>query len=155
MSTPNDENHANRLAVMHSSDRMDWATPKALYDELDREFGFTIDVCASDWNAKHPRYWSEADDALKQDWSKEVCFMNPPYGRGIRNWVEKARLEASRGALVVGLIPARTDTSYWFDHIHGIAEVRFVKGRVKFERPDGPGDAAPFASAIVIWRPNV
>ena len=153
--TPNTTNHANRLTVMHSSDRMDWATPKALYDELDREFRFTIDVCASDWNAKHERYWTLSDNALLQDWSAEVCFMNPPYGRGIRNWVEKARIEASRGALVVALIPSRTETSYWHDFIEGIAEVRFIRGRVRFERLDSPTYDAPFASAIVIWRPKV
>lgn len=79
--------------------------------------------------------------------------MNPPYGREIGKWVKKAHDEARKGAFVVGLIPARTDTAYWHDYIQGKAEVRFVRGRIKFERPDGARDAAPFPSAIIIWRP--
>lgn len=79
--------------------------------------------------------------------------MNPPYGREIGRWVAKAHQEARmNGATVVALIPARTDTAYWHDHIQDIAEVRFIRGRVKFEQPDRKSDPAPFPSAIVIWR---
>ena len=135
-----------------SSDKMDWGTPKAFFDSLNEEFHFTVDVCASDWNKKLERFWSESDDALVQDWSGEVCFMNPPYGRDIKHWVKKAYDESLKGAVVVGLIPSRTDTSYWHDFIQGKAEVRFLRGRLKFERPEGAGDPAPFPSAVIIWK---
>lgn len=139
--------------ALMSSDKHDWGTPPELYQELDDEFGFTIDVCASDWNAKHENYWTVEDDALEQDWSDHICFMNPPYGREIKHWVEKARTEAENGATVVGLIPARTDTRYWHNHIFGVADdIRFLKGRIKFHRPEGEADAAPFPSAVIVWN---
>lgn len=140
--------------AMMSSTHMDWATPSYLYEQLNSEFGFTIDVCASDWNAKHERYWTVQDDALSKDWSGEKCFMNPPYGRGIKRWVRKAYEESLKGALVVGIIPSRTDTSYWHDYIEGKAEVRFIRGRVRFVRPNSKLENAPFASAIIVWRPK-
>lgn len=59
----------------------DWATPKDLYNALNAEFNFTLDVCASVWNAKHKKYFTEKDDGLAQDWGKNVCWMNPPYGK--------------------------------------------------------------------------
>lgn len=80
--------------------------------------------------------------------------MNPPYGRAIGAWIRKAYEESLRGATVVALIPARTDTAYFHDFIMGKAEVRFLRGRVRFERPDGARDAAPFPSCVVIWRPT-
>lgn len=136
-----------------SSVKDDWATPRKLYESLNAEFDFTIDVCANEWNAKHDRFFDpNKTDALLEDWSGERCFMNPPYGRGIAAWIAKARRESERGALVVGLIPARTDTRYWWSDIFGFAEVRFLKGRVKFERIDGATHSAPFPSAVVIWR---
>ena len=78
--------------------------------------------------------------------------MNPPYGRDIKYWIKKAYEESLRGALVVALIPSRTDTSYWHDYIQDKAEVRFIRGRLKFERPQGALSPAPFPSAVVIWR---
>mgnify|MGYP006290043163 CR=1 FL=1 len=135
-----------------SSDKMDWATPQKFFDDLNEEFGFTVDVCASDWNAKIKRFWSVSDDSLSLSWRGEVCFMNPPYGRDIKHWVKKAYEESLKGAVVVGLIPSRTDTSYWHDYIQDKAEVRFIRGRLKFERPEGASDPAPFPSAIIIWR---
>jgi len=134
-----------------SSDKMDWATPKAFFDALNEEFNFTVDVCASEWNAKLERYWSEVDDSLSLSWVGEVCFMNPPYGRDIKHWVKKAYEESLKGAVVVGLIPSRTDTSYWHDYIQDKADVRFIRGRLKFERPEGACDPAPFPSAVIIW----
>lgn len=138
--------------VLLSSKKFDWATPQAFYDKLDKEFHFTIDVCASVWNAKHSRFWGPVQDALTRTWLGERCFMNPPYGREIKQWVKKAFDEAQLGALVVALIPSRTDTSYWHDYIEGKQEVRFIRGRIKFETENGPMDAAPFPSAVVIFQ---
>ena len=135
-----------------SSDKMDWGTPVSFFDELNKEFKFTVDVCASGWNAKLDRFWGVDDDALVQDWSSDVCFMNPPYGRDIKHWIKKAYDESLKGATVVALIPSRTDTVYWHEFIQDIAEVRFIRGRLKFERPEGSGDPAPFPSAVIVWR---
>ena len=135
-----------------SSARADWGTPPEFFARLHEEFSFTLDVCAHEDNAKLDRYLSPAVDALAQPWAPERCFMNPPYGRAITGkWIAKARLESERGALVVCLIPARTDTSYWHEHVMRAAEVRLVRGRLRFE---GADDAAPFPSAVVIFTPG-
>ena len=132
----------------------DWATPPALFEALNREFAFTLDVCASPWNAKLPRYFTEKQDGLAQDWSGERCYMNPPYGRGIDRWLEKAFVETRwKCPLVVALIPVRTDTRWWHVWVAGAAtEVRYLKGRVQFVGRRGEAWSAPFASALAIYR---
>lgn len=126
--------------------RIDWETPQALFDELDAEFGFTLDVCATPENAKCWRFFTIQADGLKQDWAGFRCWMNPPYGREIGAWIRKAH---DSKALVVGLIPARTDTAWWHDYIQDRAEVRFLRGRLKFGTSN---NSAPFPSAVVVWR---
>lgn len=119
--------------MLFSSATNEWATPKDFYDILNKEFNFTLDPCATKQNAKCNKYFTIDDDGLKQDWSNDIVFMNPPYGREIKNWVEKAYKESVKGAVVVCLIPSRTDTRYWHDWIFNKAsEIRFVKGRLKF-----------------------
>ena len=132
-----------------SSKTDDWATPQQTFNELDNEFNFTLDPCASHQNAKCEKYFTKEDDGLSQDWSNEIVFMNPPYGREIGKWVEKAYRESLKGAVVVCLIPARTDTKYWHNFIFPYAEIRFIKGRLKF---GGSKNSAPFPSAIVIYN---
>ena len=132
-----------------SSKSNDWATPHQTFNELDNEFNFTLDPCASHQNAKCDKYYTEEDNGLSQDWSNEIVFMNPPYGREIGKWVEKAYRESLKGAVVVCLIPARTDTKYWHNFIFPYAEIRFIKGRLKF---GGSKNSAPFPSAIVIYN---
>ncbi len=127
-----------------------WATPQAFFDELDAEFGFTLDACASEWNHKVDNYFDEAENSLIQDWTG-VVWMNPPYGRTIKDWMRKAYESAEGGATVVCLVPARTDTAWWWDYAMK-GEVRFIRGRIKFVSPNGEGDAAPFPSAVVIFR---
>lgn len=124
-----------------------WATPKAFFDELDEEFGFDVDVCAVPENAKCQLFYTKEDDGLSKEWIG-VVWMNPPYGREIGKWVEKARKSADNGATVVCLLPARTDTKWFHDHIYGVAEIRFVKGRLKFNDA-GP---APFPSMVVVFK---
>src|ERR1035437_7567439 len=109
-----------------SSESNEWYTPQEVFDRLDKEFGFTLDPCATADNTKCPNYYTMADDGLAQDWSKDTVFMNPPYGRGIGQWIKKAHDEALRGATVICLIPARTDTVAWHDYIFSKAEVRFM-----------------------------
>lgn len=137
--------------AMFSSNTAEWATPQAFFDELDKEFKFTLDPCATPQNAKCARYFTKEVDGLAQSWSGETVFCNPPYGRDLRKWVEKAYAEtANEGTIVVMLIPARTDTQYFHDYIYGKHEVRFVRGRLHFNESKA---GAPFPSMIVVMRP--
>ena len=138
------------MKVHFSSNSNEWATPKGLFDILDEEFLFTLDPCATKDNAKCSKFYTQEDDGLSQDWGGERVFMNPPYGREIGKWIKKAYEEYEKGAIVVCLIPARTDTRYWHDYIFPHATIRFLKGRVKFENGNKP-QSAPFPSAVVIF----
>ena len=125
-----------------------WATPQDFFDELNEEFEFTLDPCATPDNAKCAKFFTKEQDGLKQDWTGERVFCNPPYGRAIGAWVKKCHDEAQKGTLVVMLIPARTDTSYFHDYIYHKAEIRFIRGRLKF---GGASQGAPFPSMVVIY----
>jgi phage N-6-adenine-methyltransferase len=125
------------------------ATPADLFAVLDREFSFELDVCALPHNAKCRRYFTPATDGLSQEW-QGACFMNPPYGRNIGDWLKKAYESAQAGATVVCLIPSRTDAAWWHDYVMR-AEVRFLRGRLCF---GGSQSSAPFPSAVVVFRPN-
>jgi site-specific DNA-methyltransferase (adenine-specific) len=141
-------------SVLFHSGEGEWQTPKYLFDELNKEFHFTVDAAATKENALCGKYWTKEDDAFKQDWGKEVIYLNPPYGRGVGKWVEKAYESSKDGATVVMLLPVRSDTAWAFDYIHGKAEIRFIRGRLKFGHPDGTCNAAPFPSWVVIFRPQ-
>lgn len=134
--------------LMFSSKTDLWATPQDFFDALDKEFRFETDVCALPENAKCAHYFTPVQDGLAQEWTG-VCWCNPPYGRKIGDWVKKAAESAKAGAVVVMLLPARTDTRWFHDYIYGQAEIRFVKGRLKF------GDAtesAPFPNMVVVFQ---
>ena len=137
------------LKVHLSSGRNNWETPQSFFDKLHEEFHFELDVCATPENAKCKKYYSPAEDGLKQEW-KGVCRMNPPYGREIGKWMKKAYESAPAGAIVVCLVPARTDTAWGFDHCTK-GEIRLIKGRLKF---GGAKNAAPFPSAIIVFSPG-
>jgi phage N-6-adenine-methyltransferase len=145
---------ATRNNGRYNGNGREWATPPEVFDPLDREFGFTLDPCATPENAKCPRFFTEAVNGLEQSWVGERVFMNPPYGREISPWTRKARAEAARGTLVVGLLPASCDLAWWHEDVIGHAEVRYIRGRVRF-LTDGPYRASGFfASVVVIWRPR-
>lgn len=131
--------------LMFSSKTDMWETPKKFFDELDKEFHFTCDVCATPENAKCEKYYTPEQDGLKQEWTG-VCYMNPPYGKAIGQWVKKA---AESNATVVCLLPARTDTKWFHEYIYGKAEIRFIRGRLKF---GDSNNSAPFPSMIVIFK---
>lgn len=137
------------LAVLHSSKRHDWETPQSLFDSLNKVYDFEIDVCATENNAKVPTYFSPEMDGLAQTWAPRVCWMNPPYGREIGDWMEKAFDESLKGATVVCLVPSRTDTKWWHDYAMQ-GKVEFIKGRLKFV---GAEHCAPFPSALVVFEP--
>lgn len=135
---------------MFSSATDMWATPQDLFDELNAEFHFTLDPCATAENAKCKKFYTMAEDGLKQDWEGETVFCNPPYGRVIYDWVKKCYTESLKpGTVVVALIPARTDTRYFHEFVyHKVKDIRFIKGRLKF------GNAkhnAPFPSMVVVF----
>ena len=136
--------------VMFSSKTDNWATPPEFFKELDKEFHFNLDPAADEFNHKCDRYFTIAENGLLQDWGGNSVFCNPPYGREIGKWVEKAyRTNKESGDLVVMLLPARTDTKWFHDFIYHKAEIRFVKGRLKF---GGSKNSAPFPSMVVIYR---
>lgn len=140
-----------KSTAMFSSSTDLWSTPSDLFNKLDAEFSFNTDVCATRENAKCNHFFSQQEDGLSQEW-RGTCWMNPPYGRQIRKWVEKAHASAKNNkATVVCLVPARVDTSWWHDFCKN-AEVFFLKGRLKFGTAT---NSAPFPSAIVVFRPSV
>lgn len=158
------------MPVMFSSASNEWSTPQDFYDAQNFVYSFTLDVCASRNNAKCSRYFTAADNGLSRSWSGERCWMNPPYGREIRDWMEKAYTESLRGALVVCLVPARTDTAWWHDYA-AKGDVTFIRGRLRFLAVDGnparpstasviegrhaPNNSAPFPSALVVFKPRM
>ncbi len=131
-----------------TSNTDEWPTPQWLFDELDKEFDFNLDVCSTDQNAKCDRHFTKTDDGLNKKWDG-FCWMNPPYGREISKWVKKAKESAEEGAVVVCLLPARTDTRWFHDFIYNKAEIRFLKGRLKF---GDSKNSAPFPSMIVVFK---
>ena len=132
------------------SSTMEWTTPDSLFKPLDDEFHFTLDVAATKENSKCARCLTKEVNALVVGWEKSVCWMNPPYGSDLPKWIHKGWIEAGKGATVVMLLPARTNTNYWHDYCFK-GEVRFIRGYPKF------GDAVQglkFPLAVVIFRPR-
>lgn len=136
--------------VMFSSATDMWETPQDLFDKLNDEFQFTVDVCAVPSNAKCATYFTPEQNGLSQIWTGH-CWMNPPYGRQVQHWVDKAYRsvrQAGQADVVVCLLPSRTDTAWWHDYCMK-GEVRFLRGRLKF---GGAKNSAPFPSAVVVFR---
>jgi site-specific DNA-methyltransferase (adenine-specific) len=138
---------------MVSSKSNKWATPKTLFNYLNSQFCFTLDPCATKENAKCSKYFTKEIDGLIQEWSQNSVFVNPPYGGHTKEWLEKCVHEAhEHHCVVVCLIVSSTDRSYWHNIIDKEAdEIIFLRGRIKF---NDVKSAAPFASAIVVFRPN-
>ena len=137
--------------VMFSSKTDLWETPSELFEELNKEFNFNVDVCALPQNAKCKTFYTPEDDGLSKKWVGPV-WCKPPYGRTISEWVKKANEEQKNGNTVVMLLPARTDTKWFHEYIYNKnkVEIRFIKGRLKF---GGTKNSAPFPSMIVIfWK---
>ena len=138
------------MAVHYMSETPEWPTPKEFFARLHAQYNFTLDPCSTHANAKCPKHYTVAENGLAQSWQGERVFMNPPYGREIGAWMKKAYEESKGSALVVCLVPARTDTAWWHDYA-AKGEVAFVRGRLKFG--DGQ-NSAPFPSAVVLFKPS-
>lgn len=131
-----------------SSQSVEWETPQEFFDKWNDVFEFDLDAAATPENAKAPKFYTVEDDGLAQPWEGAV-WCNPPYGRQIGKWVEKAYSEAIKhGAAVVMLIPAKTETRWWHDYVTKASEIHFVKGRIQF---GDSGVNAPFPSAVVVF----
>lgn len=127
-----------------------WATPQDFFDKLNAVFNFDLDVCALPENAKCELFFSPEQNGLKQEWTG-TCWMNPPYGREIIDWVEKAAYTAEQGHTVVALVPVRTDARWFQDYCLG-REIHFIRGRLKF---GGSSSNAPFGCCVVVFRPSL
>lgn len=136
--------------VMFSSNDHDWETPQELFNNLNDEFHFTLDPCASISNHKCEMYYTEEMNGLSLNWKGYTVFINPPYGREQKVWIKKAYKEfMDNDVTSVLLIPSRTDTAIFHDIIFPHAsQIRFIRGRLKFS---GCSNAAPFPSCIVIF----
>ena len=132
---------------MLSSNTDEYETPQELFNHYNSIFNFELDVCASDKNHKCKQYYSKFDNGLNKEW-KNKNWMNPPYGRDISKWVEKAYNEGLRNKLTVCLLPSRTDTKWWHDYVLKSDVIHFIKGRLKFNNTK---NSAPFPSVIVIF----
>ena len=137
------------IDVLCSSASDEWETPQYLFDSLNDEFHFTLDPCSTDQNAKCDKHYTKEQNGLKQDWSGETVYCNPPYGRQIGDWVRKCFEHFIGGGIAVMLIPARTDTKWFHEYVYGKAEIRFIKGRLHFS---GSKWNATFPSMIVVYK---
>ena len=153
------------LAVMTSSKSDEWETPPAVFNELNREFHFTLDPCCQEYNHMCAKYYTKEDDGLSKDWTGETVFCNPPYERSIGMWVQKCYKECKEhGVTVVMLIPSRTDTEWFHEYIlNKASEIRFFQGRLRFVNRTFPSwredgnfkvSPAPFTSMVVVYRPD-
>ena len=135
------------------SDRTDWETPRELFDRLDSFWHFDLDAAASDTNHLCADYYTKETDGLAHSWAGRRVWCNPPYGKQIADWARKAYEETRDGqTLVVMLVPARTDTRWYHDYIQGhAAEVKFIRGRLKYTLGGVAQNSAPFPSMLVRW----
>ena len=143
-----------KTETLFSSRSIEWETPQYLFDELNKEFHFTLDPCCTHENAKCEKHYTKEDDGLSKDWTGERVYCNPPYGKEVKPWVQKCLDHSLRGGLAVMLIPARTDTKVFHDYIYHKAEIRFIRGRLKYGRNGNFQESSPFPSMIVIYRPQ-
>jgi DNA N-6-adenine-methyltransferase (Dam) len=129
---------------LFSSGREDWATPLDVFHALDTEFGFTLDPCPlmAPEIAGLPLFNT---DGLYKSWTGHRVFCNPPYGRGVGDWLAKA----PEADVAVFLLPARTDTRWWHTYALKANEIRFIRGRLRF---GGSKTGAPFPSVLLIYR---
>jgi phage N-6-adenine-methyltransferase len=139
---------------LFSSEKTDWCTPPHVFEHFDREYRFDLDAAATPHNALCERFLTAKDDALAVDWPAQSVWLNPPYGRGVGKWLEKAYREARAGKTVGVLVFARTDTAWWHDYAMKALVIYLIRGRLKFIGDDGkPGNSATAPSCFVVFGP--
>ena len=152
------------MDIHYSSKSNEWETPKYIFDFYNKIYNFNLDAAATKDNALCKNYFTKEDNSLNLDWSKfKFIWCNPPYGREIGKFIKKGYEESLKDCIVVFLIPARVDTKWWHEYCSK-GQVKFIKGRLKFENRTFPSwrdsdvshkiSPAPFPSAIVIFDNN-
>jgi len=141
---------------LFSSVKSEWSTPLELFEILNAEFSFVLDAAALPHNALLPNYITPERDALACDWHELAAggpvWLNPPYGRGVGDWVRKSYRESLKGSTVVVLTFVRTDTAWWHNWATKAAEVRLIKGRLYFRSGDDSlSGAAPAPSCLLVF----
>lgn len=147
----------------------EWQTPHDLFDKLNEEFHFDLDVACNRKNClcKEGKYY-EYCDSLNSTWEiinddieinkTPVCWMNPPYSRGnIEKFCKKAYEESQKGCTVVGLVRGDTSTKWFHKYCMKAHEIRFLTHRVKFVDPISGKQvrgSPNFGSIIVVWKPG-
>jgi phage N-6-adenine-methyltransferase len=147
--------------ALFSSSTTEWETPDNLYNELNKEFHFSLDPAANKNNTKCKLHFTKKENGLSEKWQEfdgggyvsSRVFCNPPYGREVGKWVAKADQEFRSGnaELIVMLLPSRTDVKWFHQYIYNKPNVtiKFIKGRLTFKGAKHP---APFPSMLVIWQ---
>lgn len=135
--------------ALFSSKKIDWETPNNIFKYWDDIYHFNLDVCAFSHNTKCKKFFTPEINGLNQVWAPHICWMNPPYGKDIINWVKKASIEFLHGATIVALLPARTDTVWFHNYVLPYSKLTFIKGRIKFV---GAEYSAPFPSLIAEYK---
>jgi phage N-6-adenine-methyltransferase len=131
-----------------------WSTPHPIFDALHREFNFVVDLCADPENAKLPRFLRR-QTSLYEHWGGEgVAFLNPPFGREIEKWTEKAWLTSEEGRIIVGIVPGRTNPPWWHEHVMKAAEIRFMPKKQRFDSPDDYRGVPSWGVVVVVWYPT-
>ena len=125
----------------------EYETPDEIFNPLNEEFHFTLDVAANFQNAKCSCFFTKLDNGLIQDWGQNTCWMNPPFGRQMKLWVKKAYESSLMGATVVCLLPVRSNTNWWHDYVIK-GNIRFIRGRVIFK---GQEKGLWFPLSIIIF----
>ncbi len=130
---------------------VEYETPQDFFDNLNREFKFNLDVCATTENAKCSRFLTSDQDALSQEW-QGICWMNPPYDKSINLWLKKAYETSQKGYAVVCLIQGRSsDTKWWHDYVMRASEIRYIKDRLHFGM-NKIFNRANISSIVVVFR---
>jgi len=156
------QNHRQQVRRRGPNPKVDdRQTSPEVFDPLHERFRFTIDVAALPHNAKLPRFYTPAEDGLKQSWARERVWCNPPYS-DIEPWIRKAWAESADCGVIVMLVPAnRTEQGWWHRQVepwrdgdHGL-RVEFLPGRLRFIAHDAmeikPNERPPFGCCLLIW----
>lgn len=158
------QNHPQQVGVAGAKEPVDdRGTDPEFFERMNRKFHFTLDVAASERNAKCSRYFTIDDDGLAQSWAGERVWCNPPYS-DIRPWVEKAWAERATTNDIVMLLPAnRCEQRWWQDLVERYRDlpstplaVLFLPGRMRFiltgHDAIKPNQRPPFGCCLLYWR---
>lgn len=150
----NTDQHFVSKSSTDEAEKDSWQTPKDLFNTLNDEFGFTLDVCASRMNTLCGHYLTADDNALEHSWSTVgAAWVNPPYSL-TKEFVKQAPEHAKQCNLtIVMLVNANTDTKWLADAAKTANEIRLISGRIEFVKPDGKkANGNTKGQCLIIWR---